>query len=482
MFIGYRLCLPSKDGTKDGLIWRKSMPAERLTEKKVLEAQPGISGKTGGPIPRMYNDGKGLLLRVGAAGGKSWIYRYKVGAKAHDIGLGSFDPEKKDGTGEGRHGDGLTLEQARAKARELRQHRIRGIDPMAARRREQAAVTAALHTQADVFTFESVAEKWIERFEKGWSNQHRKDVGSKFRVHVYPVIGEMPIGDVDDDAVLRVLDPGGKWQTKTETMARVRSQLENVLSFAMAAQPGRPHGYRPKGDNPARWDGHLEFSLAKKVDITSPEKFPAMRWQDLPAYMTELRASDSFVARALEFTILTAARTEEVLGATWAEIDLEARRWTVPKGRMKAKRDHVVALSEAAVALLRALPGDHKPGDLLFVGKHGKLANNSMTRIVEKCIDPKRAGKDKVVPIYTAEDGRRPVVHGFRGTFKTWAKEHDYRDDVVEMALAHKSGDDVAERYTHTELLRHRTRLADDWAHYCAYGEAADAKVVPFRA
>lgn len=120
------------------------------------------------------------------------------------------------------------------------------------------------------------------------------------------------------------------------------------------------------------------------------------------------------------------------------------------------------------MALLRALPGAHKPSDLLFIGRRGKLAQNSMTRIVEKCA-------------YKAEDGRRPVVHGLRGTFKTWAKEHYYRDDVVEMALAHKSGDDVAERYTHTELLRHRTRLADDWAHYCAHGEAADAKVVPIR-
>lgn len=447
------------------------MPAERLTEDKALRAQPGISAKSGQKIPRMYNDGKGLLLRVSATGGKSWIYRYKIGAKAHDIGLGAYDPAIRDGTrkGEGRDGDGLTLEQARAKARELRQHRTRGTDPMAIHRREHAAVAAALQAQSNTFTFEQVAEKWIERFEAGWSAQHRKDVASKFRVHVYPIIGEMAIGDVDDDAVLRVLDPAGKWQAKTETMARVRSQLENVLSFAMAAQPGRPHGYRPKGDNPARWDGHLEFSLAKKVDITAPEKFPAMRWQDMPAYMSELRASGSFVARTLEFTILTAARTEEVLGATWAEVDLERRRWTVPKGRMKAKRDHVVALSEAAVVLLRTLPGDHKPGDLLFVGRRGKLANNSMTRIVEKCS-------------YKAEDGRRPVVHGFRGTFKTWAKEHDYRDDVVEMALAHKSGDDVAERYTHTELLRHRTRLAEDWAHYCAHGEAADAKVVPFRA
>lgn len=450
------------------------MPAERLTEDRAQRAKPGVSGKTGQPIPRMFNDGKGLLLRVSATGGKSWVYRYKVSGKAHDVGLGSYDPEivvERDGRRQrvGKHGDGLTLDQARAKARALRQLRTAGDDPLAAQRRAAVKAQAEAVSNRETFTFEDVAEKWMERFEKGWSGQHRKDVESKFRVHVYPMIGDLLIGDVDDDAVLRVLDPAGKWQTKTETMARVRSQLENVLSFAMAAQPGRPRGYRPKGDNPARWDGHLEFTLAKKVDITAPEKFPAMRWQDLPAYMGELRASDSFVARALEFTILTAARTEEVLGATWAEIDLEQRRWTVPKGRMKAKRDHVVALSEAAVALLRALPGDHKPGDLLFVGRHGKLANNSMTRIVEKCA-------------YRAEDGRRPVVHGFRGTFKTWAKEHDYRDDVVEMALAHKSGDDVAERYTHTELLRHRTRLADDWAHYCAHGEAADAKVVPFRA
>jgi integrase len=442
-----------------------SMPAERLTEDKAQRAQPGISAKTGQKIPKMYNDGKGLLLRVSATGGKYWFYRYKVGGKAHDVGLGSYDPAMRDGTG--RYGDGLTLEQARAKAREMRQHRTRGVDPMAVRRREHAGVVAALQAQADVLTFEQVAEKWIEQFERGWSAQHRRDVDSKFRIHVYPVIGHTAVGDVDDDAVLRILDPAGKWQAKPETMARVRSQLENVLAFAMAPQPGRPQGYRPKGDNPARWEGHLQFRLKGKAKITAPEKLAAMRWQDMPAYMAELRANDSFVARALEFTILTAARTEEVLGATWAEIDLEARQWRVPKGRMKAKRDHVVALSEAAVALLRALPGQHRAGDLLFVGRRGKLANNSMTRIIEKCP-------------YKAEDGRRPVVHGFRGTFKTWAKEHDEREDVVEMALAHKSGDEVASRYTHTDLLSHRTRLAEKWARYCGGGD--DAKVVPLRA
>lgn len=305
----------------------------------------------------------------------------------------------------------------------------------------------------DVLTFRQVTEKWVERFEKGWSVQHRKDVLSKFAVHVYPVIGEMPIGEVDDQAVLRVIDPAGKWMTKTETMARVRSQLESVLAFAMSPQPGRPQGYRPKGDNPARMDGHLEFQLVQKSKIAKPEKQPAMRWQDIPAYVGELRSNTSIVARALEFVILTAARTDEVLGATWAEIDLEGRTWTISGKRMKAGRNHRVALSEAAVRLLTTLPkGD--PSALIFPGKYGQLANNSMTRIVEKCT-------------LESEDGRRPTVHGFRGTFRTWALEHDHRHDVIEMALAHKSGDDVADRYTHTDLLKHRQRLADDWGRYC---------------
>jgi integrase len=262
---------------------------------------------------------------------------------------------------------------------------------------------------------------------------------------------------VDDRAVLRLLEPTGKWLAKTETMARVRSQIENCLAFAMA------EGYRAKGDNPARWEGHLEFSLAKKKDIGDPEKQPALRWQDLPHYMSELRANNSVVARALEFTILTAARTQEVLGATWAEIDLEQRQWTLAKGRMKAKRDHIVPLSDAAAMLLGGRPGKHRPADFLFVGQRGHLAKNSMTRIVEKCR-------------LRSVDGRRPTVHGFRGTFKTWAKEHDYRDDVIEMALAHKSGDDLAQRYTHTELLRHRRQVADDWAAYCEDGELPNAK------
>jgi integrase len=429
------------------------MAIEKLTDRAVRAATCGFSRTKADdhgnpkPIPKMYNDGKGLLLRVGPGGSKSWVYRYRVGREVIDIGLGPY-PER-------------TLADARALAMTQRRLRLDGRDPREVRK--TATTTARPPRQLDVLTFKQVAEKWIERFEAGWSAQHRKDVGSKFAVHVYPIVGNWPVADVDDQAVLRLLEPTGKWLTKTETMARVRSQVENCLAFAMA------EGYRPKGDNPARWDGHLEFSLAKKVDVTDPEKQAAMRWQDLPAYISELRADKSLVARALEFTILTAGRTEEVLGATWAEVDWETRQWTLPKGRMKAKRDHVVPLSDAAAVLLRELPGEHRPDDLLFVGKKGHMANNSMTRIVEKCT-------------FRSADGRRPTVHGFRGTFKTWAKEHDYRDDVVEIALAHKSGDHLAERYTHTDLVRHRSQVADDWAGYCEHGESSNATVVSIRA
>jgi integrase len=426
---------------------------DRLDDRKIRAAQPMI-GKSGKPAPRMLNDGKGLLLRIAPGGSKSWIYRYRVGPKkVVDIGLGRYDPD-------GRFGDGYMLKEARELAAAQRRLRRDGHDPLAERKAAQAPKIEP--PKLDVLTFKQVAEKWIENQEGGWSAQHRKDVGSKFTVHVYPMVGDWPVDTVDDQAVLRILEPTGKWLTKTETMARTRSQVESVLSFAMA------QGYRPRGDNPARWDGHLEFSLAKKAKVAKVENHAAMRWQDLPAYMAELRTNESFVARALEFAILTAARTGEALGATWAEVDLEKRQWTIRAERMKADRDHIVALSDAAAALLKRLPGQHRPGDLLFVGKKGHMANNSMTRIVEKSI-------------FKSEDGRRPVVHGFRGTFKTWAKEHDYRDDVVEMALAHKSGDDVADRYTHTELLRHRTALARDWADYCGKGEPADAKVVPIR-
>ncbi|HZK88892.1 MAG TPA: tyrosine-type recombinase/integrase [Stellaceae bacterium] len=432
------------------------MAIEKLTDRGVRAAKSGFSPtKLDGrgspkPIPRIYNDGKGLLLRVGPGGSKSWVYRYRVGREVFDVGLGPY-PER-------------SLADARALAVAQRRLRLDGGDPRAVRQSAKTATSAAWPPQQLAgHTFKQIAEMWTERFEAGWSAQHRKDVRSKFAVHVYPLIGDWPVGEVDAEAVLRVLDPTGKWLTKTETMARVRSQIENCLAFAMA------EGYRAKGDNPARWEGHLEFSLAKKVDIADPEKQPALRWQDLPTYMSALHANKNLVARALEFTILTAARTEEVLGATWAEIDLEKRQWTLPKGRMKAKRDHVVPLSDSAAVLLRQLPGEQRPHDLVFVGKNGHMANNSMTRIVEKCI-------------FRSEDGRRPTVHGFRGTFKTWAKEHDYRDDVVEMALAHKSGDDLAQRYTHTDLLRHRRQVAEDWAEYCEHGEPANAKIVAIRA
>jgi integrase len=396
---------------------------ERLTDRVARQAP--ATGK-----PYMLADGNGLYLRVDASGSRSWILRYRSAGKRHDMGLGSYPLR--------------TLTKARELARGHREALLDRIDPLAERE-------AKRKSRADAQTgisFRQAAEAWIKAKEAEWTAKHRADIAASFSNYAYPMIGDMSVAEVDTPAILRVIEP--QWLTKTETVSRTRSRLEAVIGYAITA------GYRPSGDNPARWDKHLENLLPRKSKIAKPEKFAAMDWQAMPEFMATLRARDGLTARALEFVILTAARAGEVISATWAEIDLEGRLRVIPAERMKAGREHRVPLSDAAVQLLRALPRD---GDLVF----GRLVHNSLIRLLDTFGLTNAAGK-------------KPVVHGFRGTFKTWAKEHDYRDDVVEMALAHKSGDAVAERYTHTDLLRHRSRLADDWA---AHLDGTEAKVVP---
>jgi integrase len=418
------------------------MPIERLTDAQCRSAKPGISkkpGKIGNPIPKMYNDGKGLLLRVSPGGSKSWVYRYKRPGHRFitDVGLGPY-PE-------------VSLAEARDLAMAQRRLRRDDKDPLSARKnaKARAELSAAAH-----ITFREAAEKYIAAKEAEWSKGHRADIVRSLNVHAYPILGNVPAAEIDTPAVMRTIEP--KWLTRTETMSRVRSRIEAVLGYAVTS------GYRAPGDNPARWDKHLENLLPKKAKVARPQNFPALGWQKLPAFMAALRERQGLTARALEFVVLTAARAGEVMGATWSEISLEDRAWRIPPERMKAGREHRVPLSDAAIALLGELPRD---GDLVF----GRLVNNSLIRLLDRfgLTDP--------------SDGRKITVHGFRATFKTWSLDHDRPKDLVEIALAHKSGDEVAERYTRTDLLAQRRRLADDWARHCD-GITEGANVVSLHA
>jgi integrase len=255
----------------------------------------------------MLHDGHGLYLRVAPTGAKSWVYRYKTNGKQHDIGLGSARLRP--------------LAEARDMAIDLeRQHRLQGIDPLATRRAKVARPVA-------VKSFKEVALEWIAAKGRPWSTRHRANVVASLSGHAYPVIGDMPVSAVDTKAIMSVIGP--KWSTTPETMSRVRSRIESVLGFAETS------GYREPGNNPARWGKHLSNLLPKRADVAPAEKFPALAWEKLPTFLVDLRAKEGLAARALEFTILTAARTGEVIGAKWAEVDEKGAVWTIPAERMK---------------------------------------------------------------------------------------------------------------------------------------------------
>lgn len=254
--------------------------------------------------------------------------------------------------------------------------------------------------------------------------------------YVYPIFGSLPVLAIDTVLVMKAIEP--IWTTKPETASRVRGRIESVLDWATA------RGYR-SGENSARWKGHLENLLPKRSKVARVEHHAALPYAELPGFMAELRQQNGIAARALEFAILTAARTGEVIGATWAEIDFEARLWTVPAGRMKAGRDHRVPLSEAAMAILRLLHGA-RTGDRVF-----PISNMAMLMLL------RRMGRGDL------------TAHGFRSTFSDWcAEQTNTPSEVREMALAHTVGDKVEAAYRRGDMFDKRRHLAEAWARYCA--------------
>jgi integrase len=387
---------------------------ERLTARAVQTAKAPATNA------RFLADGRGLYLRVAAAGTKSWIYRYRKGEKLHDMGLGPY----RD----------VSLAEARERAAGQRKLRLDGNDPIAAR---QATRMAARLDAAKVMTFRQCAEAYIAAHQAGWRNpKHAAQWPATLAAYVYPAFGDLPVAAVDVGLVMKAIEP--IWTTKPETASRVRGRIESVLDWATA------RGYR-SGENSARWKGHLENLLPKRSKVARVEHHAALPYAELPGFMAELRQQNGIAARALEFAILTAARTGEVIGATWAEIDFEARLWTVPAGRMKAGRDHRVPLSEAAMAILRLLHGA-RTGDRVF-----PISNMAMLMLL------RRMGRGDL------------TAHGFRSTFSDWcAEQTNTPSEVREMALAHTVGDKVEAAYRRGDMFDKRRHLAEAWARYCA--------------
>lgn len=378
----------------------------------------------------------GLALQVQPSGARSWVLRLSVAGKRREMGMGGF-PD-------------VTLADARRRARDEREKVDKGVDPIAERK---AAISRLRAEQARAFTFKAAALAYIEAHEPGWRNAKHAEQWRNTLASTYAVIGSMQVRDVGLPQVLAVLGP--IWKTKTETASRLRGRIESVLDWATA------RGYR-EGLNPARWKGHLDHLLPSPGKIVKVGHHAAVPVEEVGAFMQALGAQQGTGARALEFVILTAARSGEARGATWREIDLDQATWVVPGDRMKAGKEHRVPLSDAALALLRGLPRI-AGSDLVFPAPRGGVLS------------------DMTLVAVTRRMQVAAVPHGFRSTFRDWCAERtNFAREVAEMALAHTIGDKVEAAYRRGDLFEKRRRMMADWAGFLAKTEGT-ARVLPLQ-
>jgi integrase len=374
--------------------------------------------------PGYHADGGGLYLCVtstNAGISKSWILRYQVNRKRREMGLGSLST--------------LSLSEARKRRDEELTKAKGGIDPIAARKEERTT----RRNEKATLTFSEAATKYIDLMEPGWRNvKHASQWRNTVETYANPVIGKLSIDQVGQVHILEILEP--IWYTKTETATRLRGRLERILSWA------KVHGYRT-GENPARWKDHLGVMLPSPESLGSRRHHPAMPYQEVAAYMKELRETKGVSARCLEFTVLTACRTIETTGARWEEFDLNRNLWTVPASRMKGKIAHRVPLSPQARAVIDEM-AKLQASDFVFPGRrvHSHLSNMAMLELLQ----------DKHSTL---------TVHGFRSSFRDWAAECTaFPRLVAEAALAHTIDDKTEAAYLRSDFLEQRRRLMEHWA------------------
>ena len=334
--------------------------------------------------------------------------------------------------------DDVSLPEAREKAATARKLHKEGEDPIKVR---DAARMAKRLEAAKAMTFGQSAEAYINAHSPGWrSTRHLNQWKESLSDYALPALGSLPVQQVDVALVMKVLQP--IWTAKPETASRVRARIESILDWATAS------GFR-QGDNPARWKGHLENLLPKKTKIKKVKHFAAMPYNEVGAFLAGL--GPSIAARALEFTILTATRTGEVMGARWSEVDFDWRVWTIPPERTKAHREHRVPLAPRALEILEALP---RNGDRIFPLGHNRMRN---------------------------ETGEGVTVHGFRSSFSDWAAEQtNFPRELAEAALGHATGDATERAYRRGDMLDKRRRLMEAWAAFCSKPRVA-GEVVPIR-
>ena len=386
----------------------------------------------------MHSDGGGLYLQVTKGGARTWIYRFMLHGRAREMGLGPLHI--------------VTLAEAREKARECRRLRYEGIDPIEARKAQRAEERLAAAT---AMTFEQCAERYIEAHKAGWRNpKHAAQWPSTLATYAYPVFGDLPVQAIDVGLVTKALEP--IWRTKPETGSRVRGRIESVLDWATV------RGYR-RGDNPARWRGHLDKLLPARAKVRKVEHHAALPYAEMGEFVAALREQEGIAARALEFLILTATRTGEVIGARWDEFDLAEKLWTVPGARMKAGKEQRVPLSGRALAIIEDMK-TQRVNDHEFVFPGGRprkpLSNMAMLKLLQ------RMGRGDL------------TAHGFRSSFRDWAAERTgFPHEVAEMALAHTVSDKVEAAYRRGDLFQKRRQLMEAWAKHCE--AQAMGKVIP---
>jgi integrase len=409
----------------------------KLTDLEVRKAdKPGAR----------LSDGGNLYLRISKTGVKSWTFMYSAGGKAGvrsrqtELGLGSY-PD-------------VTLAEARDKAEEKRRLRKAGVDPKASKLRDKLASDRTI-------TFDEAVKDFIAVKKVGWKNaKHVEQWENTLATYASPVFGRYSVASIDTELVLKCLQP--IWESKTETATRLRGRIEAILDWAVVKK------YRV-GENPARWKGHLAHILPAPKSFQDVVHHPALHYSKTAAFMVDLRTRKGLAARMMEFTILTAVRSGEARGARWGEFDFQKAVWTIPKDRMKMKREHRVPLSKDALDLVLAVKtnaGEIKDDGLVFPAPRKGTMFSDVTMLAVL----KRMGMSDI------------TVHGFRSTFRDWGSECTaYPKDVCEMALAHAIGNKVEEAYLRGDLFVKRSKLMDDWATYCNTLHENTDNVIPIQ-
>lgn len=382
----------------------------------------------------------GLLLQMTPTGGKSWILRTKVGALRREIGLGGY-PD-------------ISLAAARDRAREAKEAVRRGQDPVEQKKATRAALLAA---QKRGLSFADAVDKYLaSKLAEFKNDKHRKQWRSTLDAYAKPAIGSMLVSDIGVADVQRVLVP--IWSTKTETASRLRGRIEGVLSWATV------NGHRG-GDNPARWNGNLKELLPKPNKITVAGNHPALALDDVAAWFQALKLRPGVAAQALQFAAMTGARSGEVRGATWQEIDFDSAIWVVPASRMKAGSEHRVPLTEEMIVLLKAAP-KMEGSDFLFAApRGGALSDMTLSAVMRRMHKAEvEAGRKGWID---RRSGRVAVPHGLRSTFRDWcAEKTEYSSEMAEIALAHRAGSEVERAYRRGDMVEKRRAMMAAWGNY----------------